>query len=134
MKNKLFSILFFAKEKRLLFLGVEKSTEPVIEEAEKNRILNEQRQLRADLAKKIQENANPQAVYTVKKGDSLSKIAKQYHVTVDDLYNFHNNYLAKHPEPQNRQIKAIKDKGKIYINQILYIPPTGIALQTKAII
>lgn len=43
--------------------------------------------------------------YIVKKGDTLSTIAKNYKTTVENLVKINN----------------IKDKNKIYINQILYI-------------
>lgn len=48
--------------------------------------------------------------YTVKSGDTLSKIALQYHTTVDELV----------------KINGIKDKNKIYIGQILKTGNTSV--------
>lgn len=50
-------------------------------------------------------NQNKEVTYTVKKGDTLSKIAKKYKTTVDNLVKKNN----------------IKDKNKIYVGQIIKI-------------
>lgn len=55
---------------------------------------------------KAQSESAPKAqTYTVKKGDTLSKIALMYHTTVDDLV----------------KKNGIKDKNKIFIGQVLNV-------------
>lgn len=55
-----------------------------------------------------EEPITPYIEYKVKRGDTLSKIAKTYHTTVDELV----------------KLNEIKDKNKIYVGQILRIPNT----------
>lgn len=55
---------------------------------------------------KAQSKSTPKAqTYTVKKGDTLSKIALMYHTTVDDLV----------------KKNGIKDKNKIFVGQVLNV-------------
>lgn len=52
---------------------------------------------------------NDYSLYTVVKGDTLTKIAKRFNTTVDTLVT----------------INHISDRNRIYVGQILFVPKKG---------
>lgn len=68
-------------------------------------------------------NVKPRAVYTVKRGDNLTAIAKKYGTTADVLYKY-NTTAGVRPAST---IATLKKRGKnlLYANEKIYIPPVG---------
>lgn len=73
--------------------------------AEINRISNPNKIYAGQVLKITGTSSNSTKIYTVKSGDNLTKIAKQFNTTVDSL-------VSKN---------GIKDKNKIYVGQVLKI-------------
>ncbi len=75
------------------------------DEARKQALGNLYNQVQARVNEILGVNQNKQTTYIVKKGDTLTKIAKKYNTTVDTLVRKNN----------------IADKNKINIGQVLYV-------------
>lgn len=65
----------------------------------------------------------PQAIYTVKKGDTLTSIAKKYGFTAAQVYKYNTTSGVRTASA----IATLKKRGPnlIYSNEKIYIPPKG---------
>lgn len=65
----------------------------------------------------------PRAEYRAKKGDTLTKIAKKYGISVATLWKYNTTSGVRSAET----IKTIKSRGKntVYVNSLWLIPPKG---------
>lgn len=65
----------------------------------------------------------PQAIVTVKRGDSISSIAKRYGFSWQQVYKYNTTAGVRTADA----IKTLKSRGpnKIYAGEKIYIPPKG---------
>lgn len=68
-------------------------------------------------------NVKPRAIYTVKRGDNLSAIARKYGTTADTLFKYNTTNGVR----PSSTIATLKQRGKnlLYANEKIYIPPVG---------